>query len=159
QSGEPSACFNALAELDPESSTIADDVASITHALIVDDGDARSRHWNDSARALLKGILLLVLTLRESERNFVTVRELLLLSYAPLVRALQEKVRRPENGEYDKEFYNENRAAVETLLRAMSKKGERFGGILAGIGNRFLNTPHTERGSVFSTASAQTDFL
>ena len=50
QSGEPSACFNALAELDPESWTIVDDVASITQALIVDDGDARSRHWNDSAR-------------------------------------------------------------------------------------------------------------
>jgi type IV secretory pathway TraG/TraD family ATPase VirD4 len=39
QSGEPSASFNALAELDPDKWTIADDVASITHALIVDDGD------------------------------------------------------------------------------------------------------------------------
>ena len=66
QSGEPSACFNALAELDPESRTIVDDVASITHALIVDDGDARSRHWNDSARALLTGIILLTLTLPEA---------------------------------------------------------------------------------------------
>jgi type IV secretion system protein VirD4 len=55
QSGERSACFNALAELDPGSWTIADDVASVTQAMIVDDGDARSRHWNDSARALLRG--------------------------------------------------------------------------------------------------------
>lgn len=58
QSGEASACFNALAELDPGSWTIVDDVASITHALIVDEGDARSKHWNDSARALLLGIIL-----------------------------------------------------------------------------------------------------
>ena len=35
----PSACFNALGELDPDSWTIVDDVASITQALIVDDGD------------------------------------------------------------------------------------------------------------------------
>jgi type IV secretion system protein VirD4 len=41
----------------------------------------------------------------------------------------------------------------------MSKAGNRFGGILAAIGNRFLSTPQTERGSIFSTAAAQTDFL
>src|SRR5262249_55244130 len=87
QSGEQSACFNVLAELDPDSWTIADDVASMTHALIVDDGDARSRHWNDSARALLKGIILLTLPLAASERNFTPVRKLLLLSSPPLVRA------------------------------------------------------------------------
>ena len=159
QSGELSANFNAIGELDPASWTIADDVASITQALIVDDGDGRSKHWNDSARALLKGIILLTLTLQESERNLITVRELLLLSYPPLVRALRVKDRPERDTEPDEQFYNENRAAVETLLRAMSRAEGRFGGILAGIGNRFLATPHTERGSVFSTASAQTDFL
>jgi hypothetical protein len=35
------------------------------------DGDARAKHWNDSARALLKGIILLTLTLAEKERNFI----------------------------------------------------------------------------------------
>ena len=73
-----SACFNALDEIDPESWTVVDDVASITQALIVDDGDARSRHWNDSARTLLLGLILLTLTLPPNERNLVTVRELAL---------------------------------------------------------------------------------
>jgi type IV secretion system protein VirD4 len=41
----------------------------------------------------------------------------------------------------------------------MSRAGNRFGGVLAAIGNRFLGTPLTERGSIFSTAAAQTDFL
>ena len=58
-----------------------------------------------------------------------------------------------------KQYYDENRAGSDTLLRAMSKAGTRFGGILAAIGNRFLGTPQTERGSIFSTAAAQTDFL
>jgi type IV secretion system protein VirD4 len=48
---------------------------------------------------------------------------------------------------------------LETLLAAMAKSGSRFGGILAAVGNRFLETPPNERGSIFSTASVQTDFL
>jgi type IV secretion system protein VirD4 len=159
-SGEASACFNALAELDPKSWTIIDDVASITQAVIVEDGDTRARHWNDSARRLLLGIILLTLTLPERDRNLVTMRELLCLTYPPLLRAVRLKAEPPEEGAaHDEKFYNENRLAVETLLGAMSKAGNRFGGILAGTGNRLLSTPHTERGSIFSTAAAQTDFL
>jgi type IV secretion system protein VirD4 len=158
QSGEASASFNALAELDPENWMIVDDVASITNALIVDDGDAKSRHWNDSARALLKGVCLLTLTLPESERTLVTVRELLSLTHPRLLQAVKE-IHPPKKGKREEGFYNDNSQAVETLLRAMSKGGARFGGVLAAVGNRFLNTPPNERGSIFSTASAQTDFL
>lgn len=61
QSGEPSLSFNALEELDPDSLDIIDDVASVSQALVVDDGDSRSRHWNDSARVLLQGVILLTL--------------------------------------------------------------------------------------------------
>jgi type IV secretion system protein VirD4 len=158
QSGLQGSCFNPLVDLDPGSPTVADDVASITHALIVDDGDGRSKHWNDSARALLKGVILLTLLLPPQERHLVTARELLLLSYAPLVNALNGRVRAAENGKADETFYDRNRLGVEALLTTMTQSAE-FGGILAGIGNRFLATPHTERGSVFSTASAQTDFI
>jgi type IV secretion system protein VirD4 len=157
QSGQKSAYFNVLDELEPESFTIVDDVASITQALVVDDGDARSRHWNDSARTLLSGVILLALTLPRSERNLVTVRQLLSLTYPRLVEAVKQAA--SEGNPLDEQFYDENKVAVQTLLRAMSKGGERFGGILAAIGNRFLGIPVTERGSIFSTAAAQTDFL
>jgi type IV secretion system protein VirD4 len=158
QSNEPSASFNALDELDIDSWTIIDDVASITQALIVDDGDTRSRHWTDSARALLSGTILLTLTLPEDQRTLITVRELLTLTYAPLRMALARAAKRraPDDGGKPP---NENKAAVETLLRMMAKQEGRFGGILAAIGNRFLAMPPNERGSVFSTATAQTDFL
>ena len=159
QSGLPSACFNALAELDPESWTIVDDVASIAQAIIVDDGDSRSRHWNDSARTLLSGLILLTLSLPKEERTLVTVRELLCLTYPRLRKAIQSRARPAEDGSSNERFYNENSQAVETLLRAMGKVSDRFGGVLAAIGNRFLSTPPTERGSIFSTAAAQTDFL
>jgi type IV secretion system protein VirD4 len=157
QSREPSACFNVLDELDPESWTIVDDVASITQALIVDEGDARSRHWNDSARALLTGIILFTLTLPQNQRNLVTVRELLSLTHPQLVGAVRTAMTFSD-APPDKQL-NENRLAMDALLGAMSKAGNRFGGILAAIGNRFIGTPHSERGSIFSTAAVQTDFL
>jgi type IV secretion system protein VirD4 len=159
QSGQMSACFNALAELDPNSWTIIDDVAAITHALIVDDGDSRSKHWTDSARALLRGIILLTLTLPPRERHLITVRELLLLTYPPLVAAMKARPNSSGDDEKSEEFYNKNSLGITTLLTAMSRAGDRFDGVLAATGNRFLGTPQTERGSIFSTAAAQTDFL
>ena len=155
----PSACFNGLSELDPDSATIVDDAAAITQALIVSDGDSRAQHWNDSARALLLGIILLTLTLAAGERHLVTVRELLSLTYAPLLKAVRAKKRPPQDGALDEDYFDENKQGMLTLLRAMAKAEGRFGGILAAIGHRFLATPVTERGSIFSTAAAQTDFL
>lgn len=163
QSAEPSAAFNALDELDPKSRTVVDDAKSITHALIPDSGEARSQHWNDSARALLLGIILLTLTLPKGERNLVTVRELLALTYSRLRHAVKESLRAAKENARDeekyKEYYDEHRLAVQTLLRTMSSQGHLFGGILAATGNRFLGTPQTERGSIFSTAAVNTDFL
>jgi type IV secretion system protein VirD4 len=159
QSGLPSASFNVLAELDPNAETIVDDVAAITEAIIVDDGDSRSRHWNDSARTLLKGIILLTLTLPPPERNFVTVRQLLSLTYPALTSAVATAAKGGSGQPGDHAYYVENNAAVETLTRAMGAAGDRFNGILAGIGRRFTSTPPVERGSIFSTASAQTDLF
>lgn len=162
QSGERCACYNPLDELDPESPTLIDDVASVTNALVVDDGDSRSQHWNDSARKLLTGIILLTLSLHRSERNLVTVRELLCLTYKPLADAVKQaaaKALAEANLEEKQAYFDTNKVAVKTLLNRMAALGERFGGIAAAAANRFLGSPHTERGSVFSTAATQTDFL
>ena len=159
QSGEQSACFNPLAELDARQDTIVDDVASIAQAIIVADGDSRSKHWNDSARMLLQGILLLTLILPERERNLVSVRQLLSLSHPRLAQAEKKSSLSDYPPEEQAEFFTANRKRVEILLGAMTKIENRFGGELSAIGHRFLSTPLTERGSIFSTAAAQTDFL
>lgn len=168
QAGQGSSSFNILAELEPDSDTIIDDVASITQAIIVDDGDSRSRHWNDSARMLLMGLILLTLTFPPKERHLIAVRQLLSLSHPLLAEAVaasaeakkkQKKGKAELEATLDDDFFVENRSAVETLLRTMAAQGERFEGILASIGRRFATTPSTERGSIFSTAAAQTDFL
>ena len=127
--------------------------------MIVEDSEGRAKHWNDSARALLRGIILLTLLLPESERTLTTVRELLLLCYPPLVQSMRKKKAEQQQQRPDEKFFSENRIAVEVLLQGMAMAGDRFGGVLAGVGNRFLSMPYVERGSVFSTAAAQTDFL
>lgn len=101
----------------------------------------------------------MTLTFDASEHNLITVRELLSLTHPQLLRAVRSKPPPTRDGQRDEKFFDENKLAVEALLGAMSKAGNRFGGILAAIGNRFLGTPQTERGSIFSTAAAQTDFL
>jgi type IV secretion system protein VirD4 len=157
-SAEPSASFNVLDELEPTLPTIVDDVAAITSALVVDDGDPRARHWIDNARRLLLGIILLVLTLPKAERNLVSVRQLLSLTY-PRLRDAVARTRLSLEDPLNEAYFDDNKVGVETLLRAMSRGGERFGGVLASNGNRFLAMPPAERGSVFSTAATQTDFL
>ena len=163
QSGVESAHFNVLAELDPESDTIIDDVAEITQAIIVEDPSASSRHWNDSARELLKGLILFTLTMQAGERNLVTVRQLLTLTHPALLTAVKA-AGAPAPGRAAKTPASSGgeparQTLIETLTLAMAAQRKVFGGILAAIGERFANTPVNERGSIFSTAAAQTDFL
>jgi type IV secretion system protein VirD4 len=160
QSGGLSASFNIMDELDPDSRMIVDDAATIAQAIIVDEGDHKNKHWTDSARELLKGVLLFTLTRPLNERNLVTVRQLLTLTHPALLSAVRGTATSSQPGPPRGEaFFAENRTAVETLLMAMADQGDRFGGALAGIGRRMFNTPPNERGSIFSTASANTDFL
>lgn len=160
-SGEETACFNPLDRLDLRNETLADNIVSIVNALVVDGGDSRAQHWNDAARQLLVGIILLTLTLEPQDRNLVTVRRLLCLSHPALVGAAASESRLSKKNDQGKEeHFSNNQAAMKVLFRLMMhRRGGHFGQILAGIGARFDNTPAMERGSVFSTAATQTDFL
>ncbi|MEJ2118857.1 MAG: type IV secretory system conjugative DNA transfer family protein, partial [Alphaproteobacteria bacterium] len=84
----PSGCFNPLDEIDPESPNVKDDVALIADALII--GNAKDTHWTDSARILVKALLLFTLTRPQEERNLVTVWQLLALTH-PAVRELARR--------------------------------------------------------------------
>jgi Type IV secretory system Conjugative DNA transfer len=130
---------------------LIDDIVSIANALVPDDGDARSKHWNDSARMLLVGLILLTLALPESERHLVTVRELLCLTYKPLAVAAKTAAARyfaKAPPEEKKNYFDANAYAIKVLLNLLTAMGDRFGGIPAAIGSRFSQTPVTERGNI-----------
>jgi type IV secretion system protein VirD4 len=159
-SGLPGAHFNILDELDPAKATIIDDTAAIAEAIIPDEGDSKNRYWTDSARTLVNGLALLALTLPPAERNLVSVRQFITLNHPSLNAAVRAAAQDDQpRRKSRREDQVDNLTAVEALLRVMAAAGDRFGGVLAGIGKRFLNTPPNERGSIFSTAASNTDFL
>jgi type IV secretion system protein VirD4 len=163
QSGEPTSSFNALDELDPLDPAIIDDVLSIANALVPDtDGGGNAKHFNNSARTLLAGLILVTLMLPKSERHLVTVRELLCLTYPPLAvkgRELAARALAKATGEEKEQYFDANNFAMLTLLEKMRQIDAPFGAVAAGIANRLSKTPLTERGSIFSTAAVHTDFI
>lgn len=147
----PAASFNPLAELDPSSATILDDVDLLCETMIIDESGSDGSHWTASARALLRGLVLHTLRLPVSERNLNTVRQLLSLTYPPLVE-LQKTLK--ANGKADPA-----EAAQNALFMEMAEQADVFGGALAGAGNSFLRKASRERSSIVSTADAQCKFL
>jgi len=72
--GQPSACFNPLAALNPASLDLAEDAATLADALVFDaPGEAGEAHWNEEAKALIGGMLLHILTLEPPARRTLAV--------------------------------------------------------------------------------------
>jgi type IV secretion system protein VirD4 len=150
-SNQPAASFNPLAEFEPQALSILDDVDLLCETIILDEGGADGSHWTNSARALLRGLMLHVLQLPESERNLTTVRQLLTLTHSSLLAAQRQL---EANGSKDPA-----EAAQNALFMEMAAQGNAFGGALAGAGNSFLRKAPRERSSIVSTAETQTRFL
>jgi len=162
QTGERSASYNPLDELDPNDAAIIDDVLSIANAIVPEGGEGNAKFFNDSARTVLVGLILLALTFPKAERNLVTVRELLSLSYGPLVEAARIAARTElaeASDEARHKHFSMNGHALQLLFRKMIMVGDRFGGVVAGIGRRLQEAHPGERASTLSTALVHTDFL
>jgi type IV secretion system protein VirD4 len=72
--------YNPLDELDPRGREVIDEAGAVAQALVVYSGQG-DPHWTSAARALLRALILLTLTLEAKERNLVTVRQLLMLTH------------------------------------------------------------------------------
>lgn len=141
ESGLGSGRFNPLEELDPNGQHVKDDAGQIADALIV--ANERDPHWTDSARILIKALILYTLTLAPKERTLITVWRLLQGTH-PLVT---EMARQAEG---------KGRAALFLLLRA---ELDAFDGTIASAGVNFGQMADKELASVFSTALTQLEFL
>jgi len=154
-SGEKSASFNALAELDPGSPHLVDDVDKITQSLIVREGkDAEADHWTESAQFLLRGLILYALRLPKREQHLGTVRELLTLTYPPLKSAAAQAARMAAKGQ--EATISEAEIAQRILFKSMADSGDQFFGALAAAGQSFLRKYERERSGILSTAETQT---
>lgn len=129
ETGQASASHNPFAELvNVKRDHVGADVAQIADALIV--SNPRDPHWTDSAKNLIRGI---VLHLLDREPKAATLREVRrMLSYTP--------------------------AELERLFQAMTDSTA-FDGIVANIGAAFLGKKESggrELQGILSTAQEQT---
>ncbi|WP_299616829.1 type IV secretory system conjugative DNA transfer family protein [uncultured Tateyamaria sp.] len=131
-SGMPSAAYNPLDRLTPDSLDLGEDAASLTEALVMDPpGQVTEAHWNEEARAILGGLIMFCVCHEDRDRRcLATVREYLTLP--------PEKLR--------------------TLLELM-QDSDAAGGLIARAANRFLGKADREAASVLSNAQRHTHFL
>ena len=89
--GIPSAAYNPLDRLSPDSLDLGEDAASLTEALVMDaPGQVSEAHWNEEAKAILGGLIMFCVCREEKNRRaLATVREYLTLPPERL-RALLE---------------------------------------------------------------------
>jgi len=131
-SGHPSAAYNPLDRLTPDSLDLGEDAASLTEALVMDPpGQVTEAHWNEEAKAILGGLIMFCVCHEDpNRRTLATVREYLTLP--------PEKLR--------------------ALLELMQDSDE-AGGLIARAANRFLGKADREAASVLSNAQRHTHFL
>jgi type IV secretion system protein VirD4 len=130
--GDPTASYNPFDRLDPDSIDIAEDAAVLADALVYDEpGQSGEAHWNEEAKALITGIILLIAASEPAEtRNLSKLRECLTLS--------------PD--------------AFLDLLEVMSKMTE-CNGLIRRAAYRHLAKSAREAAGVLSSAQRHTHFL
>lgn len=135
--------FNPLDMLDPGSDTVIDDASLIADSLII--GSEREPHFTDTARILVKSLILYTLTLPMEDRTLVTVFRLL----SGADRRIQDIAERTEGRV-------KGSAALFALLSTC--RGH-FDDVVAGMGENFSQMADRELSGVLSTARTQLEFL
>ena len=130
--GQPSAAFNPLDQLDPAGLDVAEDASTLADALVFDEpGMTGEAHWNEEAKALIAGLILQVAASEPRDRrNLATLREYLTLA--------------PE--------------AFAALLKNM-QASTAANGLIARAANRHLGKSDREAAGVLSAAQRHTHFL
>jgi len=142
--------FNPLDALDPANEETIDEAGRIADAVVVIH-ESNDPFWDESARAMVKALILHVLTAPEYEgrRNLVTVRKLITRGDWESVEALRDA------GE-------KNIPPAHGLLWTGLANNRAFDDLIAGIGDSFsnmlLNSPKQFE-SVLQVANRNTEFI
>ncbi len=147
------ASYNPLSRLDVNAPTVIEDAGLIADALILTTGQEKDRHWDDSARNFIEGLILLVATdpLFEGRRNLITVRELLTMAL---------KLQPGVTDENDKPLCTVQDQMLDNAVRIMELTGNAdLAGAIEGAAREFYDKADTERAGVLSTARRHTRLL
>ena len=143
--------FNPMDALDPADPEVIEEVSRIAEALVVVNEGSESASWERSARSMVKGLILHVLTSPrfEGRRNLVTVRELLTRGDHESLAELRKMDVKPL-------------PSAQALLWEGLARNTALGGVISGIGEQFAdqhkNAPKQFIGA-HGPAVENTDFI
>jgi type IV secretory pathway TraG/TraD family ATPase VirD4 len=144
--------FNPLDTLDPKAEETIDEAGRIADAIVVvHEGGTNDPFWDESARAMVKGLLLHVLTSpqHEGRRNLVTLRKLITRGDW-------------ENAEILRDAGEKDIPPAHALLWTGLCNNRAFDGLIAGAGDSFtnmlINSPKQYE-SVLQVANRNTEFI
>lgn len=140
------AAYNPLDLLSEDDEGMIDKAASIAEALVVRSSD-KDAHWDDSARELIKALILYVCLTEKKDRHLLLVLHLLRSG----VRGEAEDKITIEDGDGNPDYFR-------SLLYNMSNE-ERLDGAVSGIAEALLDTGANEYGSILSTARRNLAFM
>ncbi len=154
------ASFNPLDALDPKSSSVIDDAGLIADAMIPERPDAKDPYFDLSARKMLKGLILHVITAPhcEGRRNLLTVRALIRHGERDgLAQIKKSRAAKGDTGEKRRPL-----PSAFQLLWSDVASNDALEGIIAGIGESIANSA-IEASKTFdnclSTLDRHTEFL
>ena len=154
------ASFNPLDALDPQSTSVIDDAGLIADAIVPERPDAKEPYFDLTARKMLKGLILHVITAPhfEGRRDLMTVRALIRHGERDGLEKIKAARAAREEG-------NEKRRPLPSafqLLWSDVAANHALEGIIAGIGESIANSA-IEASKTFdnclSTLDRHTDFL
>lgn len=172
------ASLNPLALLDKHSPLVVDDAALLAEGLILGGGDHEA-HWTETARNLVKGVILYLVD-TDPDATLLDLRRLLtigdkkgfererarLWTYQQALESAEAELKsRGERDPFiewperpDDLMPDSIRNPFAYLLWKM-EQSTAFDGVIAGTAESILGTGENERGSILSTARRNTAFL
>lgn len=144
------ACYNPLDVVDPDSPEAIDEAGRIADALVVT-GEGKDPHWEESARAVVKALILHVVTYPdyEGERSLTTVRKLLMQGDKPMIAAMKKKGIK-------------NIPSAQVVLWDVVRRNQAIDGLISSMGENYFDMVKTspkEYNSVRSVAVRNTEFI
>ena len=121
--------FNPFDALDPDSDETIDEASRLADAIVIVKDEAHDPFWDESARKMLRGLILHVLTWTDylpEERNLITLRKLITCGDWQIVEA----IRADGHAEEDIE-------PPHLLLWRQMEMNDAFRGVISATGLRF----------------------
>ena len=157
------ASYNPLDSLDPNDPECIDDATGIADALIVRSKNTQDPHWEETARMVVRALILYVL-IAPPEIETDTLHKpslfdvLALLSQGVIDPEEEAEIHQCPDQDDVKKHLEEAPRSFQNLIKVMCQCPQ-FDGAISSVGHALAQVGDRELGSIYSTVSRNLDFL